>query len=59
MGQKRHQKQLTRKKNKAKGQQHYMLREYRRMAQFLYANSLKSERRTEDNNENTPNDATN
>lgn len=59
MSQKRHQKNLKRKKNKAKGEQHYMLREFRRMAQYMYAQTLNSERKKEETDENTPNSASN
>lgn len=41
MTQKRHQKQLKRKKNKQKDEQHYMMREYRRMAQYLYGQAVR------------------
>lgn len=43
MTQKRHQKQLKRKKNKQKDEQHYMMREYRRMAQYLYGQAMKGQ----------------
>lgn len=43
MTQKRHQKQLKRKKNKQKDEQHYMMREYRRMAQYLYGQAVKGQ----------------
>jgi hypothetical protein len=43
MTQKRHQKQLKRRKNKQKDEQHYMMREYRRMAQFMYGQAVKGQ----------------
>ena len=43
MTQKRHQKQLKRKKNKQKDEQHYMMREYRRMAQYLYGQAVRGQ----------------
>jgi hypothetical protein len=43
MTQKRYQKQLKRRKNKQKDEQHYMMREYRRMAQFMYGQAVKGQ----------------
>jgi|LauGreDrversion4_2_1035121.scaffolds.fasta_scaffold178243_4 hypothetical protein len=43
MTQKRHQKQLKRRKNKQKDEQHYMMREYRRMSQYMFGQAIKKQ----------------
>lgn len=44
MSQKRHQKQLKRKKNKQKDEKHYMMREYRRMAQYMFGQAMNGQK---------------